>query len=54
MLRQPIDDAITLPDRNGYNPAERVMINQIHLPDTRVIMSDRIEQWSLPRRHGNG
>jgi hypothetical protein len=25
----------------GYNPAERVISNQIHLPDTRVIMSDQ-------------
>jgi len=26
------DDAATLPDRKGYNPAERVVFNQIHFP----------------------
>jgi len=44
---------MTWPDRKGYNPAERVILNQIHFPDTRVIMSDRIEQRSSPRRHGS-
>ena len=24
------DDAITLPDQKGYNPAERVIINQVY------------------------
>jgi hypothetical protein len=24
------DEAITLPDRKGYNPAERVILNHIH------------------------
>jgi hypothetical protein len=37
----------------GYNPAERVIFNQIHFPDTRVIMSDWIEQRSSPHRHGS-
>jgi len=26
------DDTATLPDRKGYNPAERVVFNQIHFP----------------------
>jgi len=47
------DDAITLPDRMGYNPAEHVIFNQIHFPDTRGIMSDRIEQMSSPRGHSS-
>jgi len=34
MLQQLIDDAITLPDRREYNPAECVVFNQIHVSDT--------------------
>jgi len=26
-----VDDVITLPDRMGHNPAERVRFNQIHI-----------------------
>jgi hypothetical protein len=33
------DDAITLPDWEGYNAAEGVYLNQIHWPDTSGIMS---------------
>jgi hypothetical protein len=32
----------------GYNPAERVVVNQIHLPDASESMSEE-----FPRRHGN-
>jgi hypothetical protein len=37
----------------GHNPAEHVIFNQIHFSDTRVIMSDRIEQRNSPRGHGS-
>jgi hypothetical protein len=47
------DDSVTLPDRMGYNPAKHVIFNQIHFPDTRVIVSGWIEQRSSPSRHGS-
>jgi hypothetical protein len=31
------DVATTLPDREGYNPTDHVVSNQIHFPDTRGI-----------------
>ena len=46
-------DAITLLDQMNNNPAEGVIFNQIHLLDSRGIMSHWIEQRSLPRRHSS-
>jgi len=41
------DDAATLPDRKGYNPAARVVFNQIHFLTLEWLCLIRAEQRSL-------
>jgi len=41
------DDAATLPNRKGYNPAERVVFNQIHFPTLKWLCLIGAEQRSL-------
>jgi len=39
------DDAATVPDRMELAPAERVVFDQIHLPDSSGIMSDHTQDY---------
>ena len=49
MLWQLIDDATILPDRKEYNPAERVVFNQIYLSETSGICLMGLEITLTPK-----